>query len=507
MIRYDPKKLEEPTSDDVRNIFMIAQSELNSRKELYERYRRKLSDEVLASISDEEIKVALEYYITNMAVGYFSGKEPKYTVKEYNEERKKIIEEIFSKKVNEESDIKEVEELIKHISDYNDDSAEFRKLAFDFFCKRACYELLYENDENEYVYASSDALETIGIWDYSVPKNLIGIMRCLEKTNTDGKYYNFVELITENGKYYFDDSKNTDEQKILFQENVDMKQPNKWENDIPAFAIENEDGLSIFELLISLIKGYERSIQNGRNTFKYNDEAILMLKNYTTENDLVIIEEGKPQLNPARKLEDEQLLQSKTFYVGEDGDIKWVEKNIQDSALQNHKKTIMDLICLISGVPNFSDLGFTNAENSSALEKKFFPLEQVVTPADKEFKKAFLRRWELILNKINKKFDKKYDFRDIETQLQRNLPTDKKAETERVLDLLSLLSNETLIGMLPDDLDPQSELEKKKNEEQETYPNPVQEPKIDNFQNNKLIDEEVEDNDESTDTSKSLEES
>ena len=62
---------------------------------------------------------------------------------------------------------------------------------------------------------------------------------------------------------------------------------------------------------------------------------------------------------------------------------------------------------------------------------------------------------------------KSYDFRSIKIDLQRNLPTDKDTETTRALKLRGLLSDASIIDMLPDDLDSNSELEKidKQNEE------------------------------------------
>lgn len=156
------------------------------------------------------------------------------------------------------------------------------------------------------------------------------------------------------------------------------------------------------------------------------------------------------------------------FYTPDNsGDIAWIEKNIQDTALQNHKKTLVDLIAMTSGVPNITDLGFTNADNASALDRKFFALEQMITDADKHFKQAILRRWETIIDRINKRKHKSYDFRSIKIDLQRNLPTDKDTETTRVLKLRGLLSDASVIDMLPDDLDSNSELEKidKQNEE------------------------------------------
>lgn len=485
MLRYSKERLENERS--ITDIYFKAQSELESRKRLYEMYRRKLTDEELASLSDDDIKVPLERYISVMSAGYFGGKPPIYKVKAYNKERNQIIEELFDKTTNKEQDIKEIEELISHIVDYNDDGALFLELVLDFLVKRACYEIYYKDkDTGEITIARSDALETVAIWDYSLPKNLIGIYRIIQTTMANGEYQNMVELTTANGKrYYYDtpekrklfgsleyDVKYKNES--LFKESEGERKPKLWDDDIPATAIEQEDGIAIFEPVISLIKAYQTCIQNSRNTFKYNDEAILKVTGYEPENPLTIMDDnGKEIINPARVLEDEYVLTSRVRYLGENGDLAWVEKNVNDSALQNHKKTLMDIICLCSFCPNMTDLGFTSADNNSALEKKFFSLQQYIATFEGEFKKGLLRRWEIILNKFNKDKGKHYDFRDIEVTLQRNVPTDKGTETDRWLKLRGLLADETVISNLPDDLDAQSEIDKIKNQDKENMENNI----------------------------------
>lgn len=476
MLRYSKEKLESESA--VTDIYFKAQLELEIRKQLYEQYRRKLTDEELASLTDEDIKVPLERYIAIMSAGYFGGKVPIFKVKAYNKKRNKIIEDLFGKSTNDKKAVEEIEAIIKHICEYNDVASLFLREVLDYLVKRACYEVYYKDKKtNEIVIAKMDALETIAIWDYSAEKQLIGLYRIIQTTMANGEYQNMIELTTVNGKkYYYDtpekrkifgkpeyDDKYKDEP--LFKENEDERKPRLWDDDIPATAIENEDGLAIFEPVISLIKAYQQVIQNSRNTFKYNDEAILAVIGYQAENQMTIQDEnGNEIINPARVIEDEYVLNSKVRYL--DGsndtraDLKWVIKDVNDSALQNHKKTLMDIICLCSFCPNMTDLGFTNADNNSAIEKKFFGLQQYIATFEGDFKKGLLRRWEIILNKFNKDKGKQYDFRDIEVFLQRNIPTDKATETDRWLKYRGLLPDETIIDNLPDDLDAESEIDK-----------------------------------------------
>lgn len=476
MLRYSKERLAEERS--ITDIYFKAQQELDVRKELYEKFRRKLTDEELASLDDEDIKVPLERYISVMSAGYFGGKAPTYKVKAFNEDKDKIIKELFSHDTNDEQEIKEIEELIKHIVDYNNDGSHFLHMVLDYLVKRACYEIYYKDEiTGEITITRSDALETVAIWDYSLPKRLIGIYRIIRTYMANGEYQQMIELTTADGKRYYYDTpekrkmfgtpayEQNFKDEPLFKENIEEKQPKKWDDDIPATAIENCDGMAIFEPVISLIRAYERCIQNSRNVFKYNDEAILKVIGYQPENPLIIQnEKGEDIINPAREKEDEYVLTSRVRYL--DGskevnsDIAWVEKNVNDTALQNHKKTLMDIICLCSFCPNMTDLGFTQADNNSALEKKFFGLQQYVSTFEGDFLEGFKRRWRIILEKFNKEKSKTYDFRDIEIKLNRNLPSDTATMITNAMKIRGLVSDDTVINLLGLDLDSTSELAK-----------------------------------------------
>lgn len=470
MIQWNEKTLENPNS--IAQILPLAETEWNNRKLLYERIRRKSLYSEIVSKDDNNIKVGFENYINSMVTGFFAGKAPIYDVEKVSDPTKlNIIKKLLNKVFNiDNNKDEELKVLIDYISKYNDDATEFFNLAFDYFSMRACYETLYENDENEIVYTKQSALNAIGIFDYSTPINQIGQLRRWIEKDRNNNDITIVQLTTINGKRYYTP---TPEDVKKLKEIEDRREPGKWDM-LPCIAIENEMGLSCFELVISLICAYERVIQNSRNTFKYNDDAKLKVTGYMPDEELLIPEldkENKPilnkdgttkmKVNPLRKQRDDETLKMKVFYTpDEKGDIDWVEKKIQDTALQNHKKTLIDLISMISGVPNITDLGFTNADNASALDRKFFALEQMITSVDKQFKKAILRRWETIIDRINKRKNKQYDFRSIKIDLQRNLPTDKGTETDRALKLRGLLSDASIIDMLPDDLDSISELEK-----------------------------------------------
>lgn len=465
-------------AENIHKILEDAKPEWEKRKKLYEMKVRKNSPSSLVAENDNKTKIAFESVISNMVSGYMGGKAPIYSVDEIpTEEKQNILKKLFNKVFNKkENDRKEYQMFIDFIRDYNDDSFFYYTLINDYLNLTAGYGIFYENQDNEIVYANVDTRQTIALYDFSTPIKKIGLLRTWEETDANGEKFNAVQLITEEYKFYFKNSKLQDTNYVEEQE---KREKVSW-GCVPCIAIENPNGLSCFELAKPLIASYERVMKNSRNTFQYNDDAKLMVSGYEPKEDTLIEardEEGNIVYNEdgeiswipneKRKKEDEVVLQAPVFYAGEGGKIEWIEKNVNDGALENYKKTLIDLIFMVSNCPNVNDLGFTNADNSSALEKKFFPLEQSVTYLDKAVRKELLAMWEAFTERINLKKGTKYDFRNLRIKLIRNMPTDKKAETDRALSLRGLISDESVINLLPDEFDTSSEIEKMKKQGEE----------------------------------------
>lgn len=472
-IQYPDDFLSEKNiSQNINELWGKALPILEHRRKLYERYTRSNELEI------NDVIVALEYYIATIATGYFGGKEPQYKVKKTNETQKGILKKIFKKVFGDKNNSDEFQTIIDYITKYNDNGSFFYDCVKDYIITDACYGLMYENKDNEIVYANTSSLTSVAIWNYEIPAQKIGLLRCWYENSINNRIVTHLEVITEKYKKHFIDGNEkqsmSKSSEYDFKEKIEDKKEVLWK-DVPIFAVENPDGLCLFENAIPIIKKHEQIIRNNANIFQYNDNAKLKVVGYGAENDLLIQakdkegnlkvdKEGNPVMikNPARQIEDELILNSKVFYIPDSteghGDIDWLIKNINDTASENHKKTCLDLALMITGVPNVTDQGFTNADNSSALEKKFFPLDQTLQQADKLFKKELLRMWEMITDRINLKRTTDYDFRDIEIILIRNLPQNNQEIVDNWLKLRGMISDKTIIEHLPYDLDSESEL-------------------------------------------------
>lgn len=447
-------------------------------------HRKYLQDRFTRKYDQKDVVVALEYYISIIASGYFGGKEPQFKVKNINKTQKGILNRIFKRIFGEKNDPEDYQAIIDYIAKYNDNGSFFYDCVLDYITTGACYGLVYENKYNEEVYANVSSLNTVAIWNYDVPSTKIGLLRCWYGNTATGGIETHLEIITKDYKKQFVDGIEkktiTENAEYKFEEVDDTNTPIMW-TDLPCFAVENPYGMAFFENVMTLINKNEKVIENNANIFDYNDNAKLKVTGFSPMNDTLIPllnDKGEEQKdkegnvimtkNPARMQEDDAILNAKVFYTPDkDGDIDWIIKDINDTASENHKKTCLDMALMIAGVPNVTDQGFTNADNAAALEKKFFPLEQVLQQAHHLFRKEYLRMWEMITARINLKKNKEYDFRDIDVILIRNLPTDTESLTNAWLKLRGLISDKSIISHLPFGLDAESEIAEmdKQNEE------------------------------------------
>ena len=465
---------EQNMSDIVEQV----QNILDKRKANYERYARHLPS---------ELKVPLEYYIDNIGTGYFGGKAPKYTIKqETNESKKETIKRLLDKEVGKNADRDEFQLLIDYIRDYNDEPAFFYDIVFDYMTTGACYWLLYETTDNEIVYAHIPSTQCVAVYDYSTPIQKVGGIRIWQETDDEGFDATMVEIITDEAKRYYKNSKKAPDD---YKEDVNAREDVKWYL-VPFNAVENPDGLALHEPVIELIDTYETVLTNNKHLFEYNDDAKLKITGFMPSEPL-LNPDGK--INPKRQAEDEAILEAPTFYTPDaSGNIEWIIKDINDSASENHKKTLIELILMCSMIPSISEIS-TKEKTATEIERSFFPLEQVLTRADKLFKKELLAMWENIVDRINVKKKTNFDFREIQIELQRNLPTDKEGMIDMVLKLREVLSDETILNMLPIDIDVESELAKKEEQSEINMENAINKAK--SLKSNQE-DEEVEEENE-----------
>ena len=429
------------TLDEYKQLFTQVSSVLSKRQDLHERYTRGSNDSTTL-YDGKSLKVPFEKFIVDLATGYLAG-VPEYTVNVPSELDSKVRKSVFEEEVLSDDLINEMKSIIDYITQYNDDANEVYCLIKDLLLYGACYEVAYENENNELIYTNLDALNTVSIWDTNTPANLLAIVSKYTDKTVDGQDIELYRIVDREGIRVYE--VNGDKE---IKQDTSLSKEHYW-NDVPGFAVEID--FSIIENSEAFIATYENLLENVKNTYQYNDvDCKMKISGYKAQNKLTIKnEKGETIINPDRIKEDEYVLKSRTFYTEEGGDAEWLIKQVDANGVTTLLKYYVDSIFQLAGIPNTADLAFNSADlNASAIDRKFYVMNMKTQDIVSNLKKALLRRFELIFNRINYKKGTKYDFRYIVIDIPKNLPSMTDETVEQMIKLNGILSEETIIEKL-----------------------------------------------------------
>ena len=429
------------TLDEYKQLFTQVSSVLSKRQDLHERYTRGSNDSTTL-YDGKSLKVPFEKFIVDLATGYLAG-VPEYTVNVPSELDSKVRKSVFEEEVLSDDLINEMKSIIDYITQYNDDANEVYYLIKDLLLYGACYEVAYENEQNELIYTNLDALNTVSIWDTNTPANLLAIVSKYTDKTVDGQDIELYRIVDREGIRVYE--VNGDKE---IKQDTSLSKEHYW-NDVPGFAVEID--FSIIENSEAFIATYENLLENVKNTYQYNDvDCKMKISGYKAQNKLTIKnEKGETIINPDRIKEDEYVLKSRTFYTEEGGDAEWLIKQVDANGVTTLLKYYVDSIFQLAGIPNTADLAFNSADlNASAIDRKFYVMNMKTQDIVSNLKKALLRRFELIFNRINYKKGTKYDFRYIVIDIPKNLPSMTDETIEQMIKLNGILSEETIIEKL-----------------------------------------------------------
>ena len=468
------------TLDEYKKLFTQVSSVLSKRQDLHERYTRGSNDSTTL-YDGKSLKVPFEKFIVDLATGYLAG-TPDYTVNVPSELDSKVRKSVFEEEILGDDIINEMKAIIDYITQYNDDANEVYYLIKDLLLYGACYEVAYENEENELIYTNLDALNTVSIWDTNTPAKLLAIVSKYTDKTVEGQDLELYRVVDREGIRVYE--VNGDKE---IKQDTSLSKEHFW-NDVPGFAVEID--FSIIENSEAFINTYETLLTNVKNTYQYNDtDCKMKISGYKAQNKLTIKDPKDPTktiINPDRIKEDEYVLSSRTFYTEEGGDAEWLIKQVDAAGITTLLKYYVDSIFQLSGIPNTADLAFNSADlNASAIDRKFYVMNMKTQDIVSNLKKALLRRFELIFNRINYKKGTKYDFRYIVIDIPKNLPSMTDETVEQMIKLNGILSEETIIEKLGYDY----ETEKARKEDDLGA--------SDNMDNDESDDEETKEPDES----------
>lgn len=372
-----------------------------------------------SSKPNNKIANAYASYITDTLVGYFIGEPITYTAND----------DVLLQDLN-------------MILEYNDEADENAELAKNASIYGVAYEMLYLNEEDKMIrFKSLNPKEVIPIFDKTVEQKLLAVMRYYEDYDyVEDNTYTIVEVI---------DATHVRRYKLNTGLSLLEEYPHYFSMVPVAIFKNNEEESGDFERVISLIDAYDKMQSDSLNDFEYFVDAYLALYGFTADSEDVA-----------------QMKENRVLLMDEGTSAEWLVKQINDAYVENMKNRLDKDIHKFAKCPNMSDQEFASNASGIAIKFKLLGTENLVSIKERKFKRGLQQRFEL-MSMINSVLREGFDWRGIDINFTRNIPSNNTEIADMVNTLKDIVSEQTLLAQIPFVDDVQTELEKLKQEREE----------------------------------------
>lgn len=419
--------VEEITNEIIFDLYQKHQTEA-SRIRKMKRYYKNQNDIMNREYEDPNKpanKLAHNYaaYITNSYTGYFMGNPVTY-----KSENKALLDNL------------------NDMFMYNDEADENTSLAFEQSICGYAYEIVYTDEDAQVRFKSVPTEEMIVVYDNTLE----------EKIQFAIRYYKIYDLEEENkkelvlyDKYSIKTYDFTDDKITLINEE------DHYFGDVPIADYENNNNrIGDFENVITLIDAYDKANSDTANDFEYFTNALLVVSGIVMSDD----EAGPLDFKNNRVLN----------FADTTSKAEYLIKDINDTALENYKNRLNADIHKFANVVDMTDENFSGNLSGIALKYKFAGMENITGIKEAKFKKGLLRRLELIIAVTNIKLNSLYTFTEIKPVFTRNLPTNESELVTMAKSLYGIVSEDTVLSLLPFIEDVQAEKEAIAKEKEES---------------------------------------
>nr|DAI22669.1 MAG TPA: PORTAL PROTEIN [Caudoviricetes sp.] len=358
-------------------------------------------------------------YITDMLVGYFVGQPISYTSKEEDG----LLEDLQA------------------IFDYSDEQEENLELAKICSIKGKAYELLYRDEDARIRFNEFGPDQMFVIYDMTISPSIKFAIRYYDVGEGNDKI-TYAEVYDKEVCTLYK-GKDSD----LSLEQIT---PHAFKEVPVVEYVNNKEEQGDFEQVITLIDAYNKAQSNTLNDMDQFTDAYLILVNMAgTDSERI-----------------DELKRDRVMLLDDDGDAKWLIKEINDAWVENYKDRVRRDIHKFSYTPDMQDESFGNNLSGVSIRYKILAMEQIRSNKERKFKKGLQRRIELICNSLS--LEKDIDlFTSINIKFANTLPQNIYELSQTIKNLSPYLSSETLLNQLPFVENAKEELEKKKAEDEE----------------------------------------
>ena len=335
-------------------------------------------------------------------------------------------------------------DMVFDVLNYNDCHTVDSQLLQDALIYGVAYEIAYIDEEGEQRFKTLNPMTCFPIYDNTLNQDLKYAVRLYMDDLIEKDSY-IVEV-------YSDKWVRTYKSTMGFKSFNLIKEEPHYFGMVPITVFQlNENRKSIFDQVITLQDAYNELLSAEVDDFQSFADAYLVLKGMmgTDPEDLA------------------DMKRNRALLLDSDADASYLTKNISDTQIENMLSNINDAIHKIANSPDFNDEKLL-AQSGIAMRYKLVGFENASSAIEAEMRKALQRRIELICAIANLKGSESV-WRDIKITFTRNLPTNLTETAQVVNSLRGLVSDQTLLSLLPFITDTQAEMDRLAEEKQANY--------------------------------------
>jgi SPP1 family phage portal protein len=336
-----------------------------------------------------------------------------------------------------------VQDALDIILTDNDSDDVFMEWGKEAMIKGLSHLLAYQNEESKTKIMRVSPEDAVLVYKNSSTKELQYFIRLYDiDTEDTGKTTHYAEVYDESGYDIFtctDDGTKTGYSGYSFVE----RKPHIYGRIPVATFYNNEEQMSDLERVETLVNDYDKVLSDVSNEFEAFRNAYLMLKNMVVSKDSI------------PKLKEDGIIE-----VMENGDVKFITKQIQTDAIENHLNRLEQKIYSFSQVPNLSDENFAGNLSGVAIRFKLFGLETKCIIKERKMVKALKDLFRVLSVPLMVNTGKAPDVTNLKIQFTRNVPNNITEIVDTVTKLEGKVDKETLLALLPFIDNPKEVLEK-----------------------------------------------
>lgn len=323
---------------------------------------------------------------------------------------------------------------IVDVLSYNDVRTEDNEFLRQALIFGKAFEVCYIDEEQKQRFKVLDTRQCFAIYDNTINQNLLCVVRFYPVDDFDlTKGFNVDIYYSNKIEHYV---ANTGLTSLRF-----VGDEAHYYNQVPVTIFTlNEDEDSVFDKIITLQDAYNSLLSAEVDDFQAFCDAYLVLKGINAEPEDI-----------------QSMKENRVLLVGDNGEVDYVNKAINDTQIENMLANIEKQIHTISNSPDFTDDAFGTA-SGVAMKYKLLGFENTAGAIAANMTKALQKRIELICEILGM-VEGEVMWRDVEISFTRNLPVDYQELTTIVNGLKGTVSDRTLLALLPFVSDIDKELE------------------------------------------------